>query len=84
MRKNAKYVIGILLLLVSVTISAQIPQELLEKARAAGMTEEQIQKEVAKHGKEQSGINQMIKPATENTMSDRAALSHQVLPPQKR
>ena len=81
MRKNAKYVIGILILLVSVTISAQIPQELLEKARAAGMTEEQIQKEVAKHGKEQSGINQMIKPATENTMSDRAALSHQVLPP---
>ena len=81
MRKNAKYVMGILLLLVSVTISAQIPQELLEKARAAGMTEEQIQKEVAKHGKEQSGINQMIKPATENMMSDRAALSHQVLPP---
>lgn len=81
MRKNAKYVMGILLLLVSVTISAQIPQELLEKARAAGMTEEQIQKEVAKHGKEQSGINQMIKPATENTMNDRAALSHQVLPP---
>lgn len=81
MRKNAKYVIGILILLVSVTISAQIPQELLEKARAAGMTEEQIQKEVAKHGKEQSGINQMIKPATENTMSDRAALSHQELPP---
>ena len=39
MRKNAKYVIGILLLLVSVTISAQIPQELLEKARAAGKSD---------------------------------------------
>ena len=36
-------IIGFLLLLISIAIQAQIPQELIDKARAAGMTEEQIQ-----------------------------------------
>ena len=42
-------IIGFLLLLISIAIQAQIPQELIDKARAAGMTEEQIQREIAKH-----------------------------------
>lgn len=46
-----RYIIGFLFILVSITIHAQIPQELIDKARAAGMTEEQIQKEIAKQGK---------------------------------
>ena len=32
-------IIGFLLLLISIAIQAQIPQELIDKARAAGMTE---------------------------------------------
>ena len=40
-------IIGFLLLLISIAIQAQIPQELIDKARAAGMTEEQIQREIA-------------------------------------
>ena len=67
-----RYIIGFLFILVSITIHAQIPQELIDKARAAGMTEEQIQKEIAKHGKEQNGINQIIHPTAENTVSDRS------------
>lgn len=35
-------------LLFSIIVSAQIPQELIDKAKAAGMTEEQIQQEIAK------------------------------------
>ena len=46
-------IIGFLLLLISIAIQAQIPQELIDKARAAGMTEEQIQREIAKHRTEQ-------------------------------
>ena len=42
-----RYIIGFLFILVSITIHAQIPQELIDKARAAGMTEEQIQKEIS-------------------------------------
>ena len=53
-------IIGFLLLLISIAIQAQIPQELIDKARAAGMTEEQIQREIAKHRTEQTGINQSL------------------------
>ena len=74
-------IIGFLLLLISIAIQAQIPQELIDKARAAGMTEEQIQREIAKHRTEQTGINQIIKPATENTVSDRSHPTQQVLLP---
>ena len=76
-----RYIIGFLFILVSITIHAQIPQELIDKARAAGMTEEQIQKEIAKHGKEQNGINQIIHPTAENTVSDRSQPTQQALPP---
>ena len=74
-------IIGFLLLLISIAIQAQIPQELIDKARAAGMTEEQIQREIAKHRTEQTGINQIIKPATENTVSDRSHPTQQALLP---
>ena len=45
------------------------------------MTEEQIQREIAKHRTEQTGINQIIKPATENTVSDRSHPTQQALLP---
>ena len=78
---SAHDIIGFLLLLISIAIQAQIPQELIDKARAAGMTEEQIQREIAKHRTEQTGINQIIKPATENTVSDRSHPTQQALLP---
>ena len=81
LRLLTECIIGFLFLLVSITIRAQIPQELIDKARAAGMTEEQIQKEIAKHSKEQTGINQIINPTTENTVSDRSRPTQQTLTP---
>lgn len=60
-------IIGFLLLLISIAIQAQIPQELIDKARAAGMTEEQIQREIAKHRTDKP-VQPNIKPATENTV----------------
>ena len=79
-RRPVQCFFGYLLLLVSTTIQAQIPQELIDKARAAGITEEQIQKEITKQGKEQNGINQIIYPPTENTVSDRSLSAQQTLP----
>lgn len=79
-RRPVQCFFGFLLLLVSTIIQAQIPQELIDKARAAGITEEQIQKEIAKQGKEQNGINQIIYPPTENTVSDRSLSAQQTLP----
>ena len=75
-------IIGFLLLLISIAIQAQIPQELIDKARAAGMTEEQIQREIAKHRTEQTGINQIIKPATEaaNCNAERVTLVGSKIP----
>ena len=55
-------IIGFLLLLISIAIQAQIPQELIDKARAAGMTEEQIQREIAKHRTEQTGNSHILDP----------------------
>ena len=65
-------IIGFLLLLISIAIQAQIPQELIDKARAAGMTEEQIQREIAKHRTEQTGIRPFPSYSASTTPTDGA------------
>ena len=40
------------LLCLSVPLSAQVPQDLIDKAKAAGMTDEQIRSEERRVGKE--------------------------------
>lgn len=59
------------LLLLSVPMAAQIPQDLIDKAKAAGMTEEQIRQEITKR-MGQSGTEQMSQRASDATVSDRA------------
>lgn len=58
------------LLLLSVPMAAQVPQDLIDKAKAAGMTEEQIRQEITKR-MGQSGTEQMPQRASDATVSDR-------------
>ena len=58
------------LLLLSVPMAAQVPQDLIDKAKAAGMTEEQIRQEVTKR-MGQSGTEQMSQKVSDATVSDR-------------
>lgn len=59
------------LLLLSVPMAAQVPQDLIDKAKAAGMTEEQIRQEITKR-MGQSGTEQMSQRASDATVSDRS------------
>lgn len=64
MRTLSRYLFCIFCLFIPVITFAQIPQELLEKAKAAGMTEEQIQQEMRKR-LEQQDTKQVTIPAAE-------------------
>lgn len=58
------------LLLLAVPLAAQVPQELIDKAKAAGMSETQIQQEIAKR-MGQSDTGQASKRASEAVVTDR-------------
>lgn len=58
------------LLLLSVSMAAQVPQDLIDKAKAAGMTDEQIRQEITKR-MGQSGTGQTSQRASEATVTDR-------------
>ena len=58
------------LLLLAVPLAAQVPQELIDKAKAAGMSETQIQQEIAKR-MGQSDTGQATKRASEAVVTDR-------------
>ena len=58
------------LLLLASSVSAQIPQELIDKAKAAGMTDEQIRQEVSKR-MGQSGMNRATDTASDAVVTDR-------------
>lgn len=59
---------------------AQVPQELIDKAKAAGLSEEQIQQEIAKR-MQQSEKGQSSPLATEAQITDRQPLTPDRLPP---
>ena len=65
--------------LYSILAIAQVPQELLDKAKAAGMTEEQIQQEITKR-LNSSGTKQSVIPASEQPVTDRIMITNEVPP----
>ncbi|MCD8137702.1 MAG: SLBB domain-containing protein [Parabacteroides gordonii] len=58
------------LLLLAVPLAAQVPQELIDKAKASGMSETQIQQEIAKR-MGQSDAGQATQRASEAVVTDR-------------
>ena len=58
------------LLWLAVPLAAQVPQDLIDKAKAAGMTDDQIQQEIAKR-MGQSGAGQTTSRASDAVISDR-------------
>lgn len=58
----------------------QVPQELMDKAKAAGLTEAQIQQEIAKR-MQQSQEGTQSQTATEAKVTDRQPLDADLLPP---
>ena len=58
------------LLWLAVPLSAQVSQDLIDKAKAAGMTDDQIQQEIAKR-MGQSGAGQTTSRASDAVISDR-------------
>ena len=59
------------LLWLAVPLSAQVSQDVIDKAKAAGMTEDQIRQEINKR-MGQSGAEQVSQKASEAVVSDRA------------
>lgn len=67
-----RLIAGFLFLSFILPVQAQVPQELIDQAKAAGMTEAQIQQEIDKRLKQSE--NKHITPvANEATVSDRSA-----------
>ena len=58
------------LLCLSVPLAAQVPQDLIDKAKAAGMTDEQIRQEMNKR-MGQSGAEQTTRTASDAVVTDR-------------
>lgn len=71
MRMLSKKILYVLLLVLSVTASAQVPQELIDKAKAAGMTDAQIQQEIAKRMGGKNATQQSTGLRQEFGVSDR-------------
>lgn len=80
MRKISKCILYGLFLCIGWAAQAQIPQELIDKAKAAGMTDEQIQQEIAKRMK-QSENGQSTQTASEAKVTDRQILPEEIVPP---
>mgnify|MGYP002589057810 FL=1 len=70
------------LLWLAVPLSAQVPQDLIDKAKAAGMTDDQIRQEINKR-MGQSGTEQTTRTASDAVVTDRtvAIPDGKVIPP---
>lgn len=80
MKKRSRCILYGLFLCLGWTAQAQVPQELIDKAKAAGMTEQQIQQEIAKRmNQTQKGTSP--ETASEAKVTDRQTLPEEVLPP---
>lgn len=80
MKKVSRCILYGLFLYGGWTAQAQVPQELIDKAKAAGMTEQQIQQEIAKR-MNQSQKGTSPETASEAKVTDRQTLPEEVLPP---
>nr|WP_129732613.1 SLBB domain-containing protein [Parabacteroides goldsteinii] len=79
MKTLSRYIFCVLCLFIPAITFAQIPQELLDKAKAAGMTEEQIQQEMRKR-LEQQHSNQPVISAAEHPVTDRITIDTEIPP----
>lgn len=79
MNTLSRYLFCIFCLIIPSITSAQIPQELLDKAKATGMTEEQIQQEMRRR-LEQQNKKQNVISAAENPLTDRIVIDTEILP----
>lgn len=66
-------------LLLSLAAAGQVPQDLIDKAKATGMTDAQIQQEITKRMGQGAG-GQSAKIAPEATVSDRTMPTEQAIP----
>ncbi len=73
MNRLHRPVIGILLLLLMLPLRAQVPQELIDRAKAAGLTDQQIQQEINKRISQ--GATGSIESAANVVVSDRATIA---------
>lgn len=80
MKKISRCILYGLFLCLGWTAQAQVPQELIDKAKAAGMTEQQIQQEIAKR-MNQSQKGTSPETASEAKVTDRQTLPEEILPP---
>ena len=71
MNLSFKNVLCVCCLLLSGSVYAQVPQDLIDKAKAAGMSDTQIQQELAKRMKQEGGSVGSQATATDATVSDR-------------
>ena len=71
MNLSFKNVLCVCCLLLSGSVYAQVPQDLIDKAKAAGMSETQIQQELAKRMKQEGGAVGSQATATDAKVSDR-------------
>lgn len=72
-------------LLLAVPLAAQVPRELIDKAKAAGMTDDQIRQEITKRLGE-SGTNPATQTASKAVVTDRAVAAvpgKEALPPEQ-
>lgn len=71
MNLSFKNVLCVCCLLLSGSVYAQVPQDLIDKAKAAGMSDTQIQQELAKRMKQEGGSVGSQATATDAKVSDR-------------
>lgn len=81
MRQAKRCILYILLLTWGVTASAQIPKEWLDKAKSLGITEEQIQGEIAKRMQPAAGGQPVLEAPSQAEVTDRKMPSPQTIPP---
>lgn len=74
MKKFYRNLLCLLLLSGSIAVSAQIPQELIDKAKASGLTDDQIQKEISKYTSQQGTMRTNILPSDMHEKPTRQAL----------
>lgn len=81
MKNWGKYAIYGFFLLATITGNAQIPQELMDKAKAAGISDEQIQQEIARRVQTGGENKNVLQGSAEARITDREELPDHVLPP---
>lgn len=81
MRERCTKILPALLWLCSFALQAQVPQELIDKAKAAGLTEEQIQQQIAGQMQSKRARPATVSPESASAESERQLISDRQLLP---